>query len=621
MTGYYTHHKAFALDHSRPVDLVFRATDEELVMASADLIDDPTTTYSKITCIGAGVSGICLGAQLQRFYGEKSIAFFDKQHSVAGTWTANRYPGTACDVPCALYSYSFEQRSTWSRVFPRRAEIESYLQEVASKYDLLSKMQFGVQVTKCIWLEDAQKWKVEGTQTTPEGVKRQINHESQILYLASGLLRTPKSLDVPGSSLDTFNGPIFHSARWDHSVSLKDKSVLVIGNGCSATQIVPTILPEVKSLTQIFRSQQWIFPPADAPHSAFQTWIFKYIPFALRCYRLLCFLGSEQMWGLSQGTAAGQKLRDSAQVIATKYLRSTAPEKYHDIMIPTYPVGCKRIVLDNAGYLKSLHSEKVQLLKTSITSVLPDGVMLSNGTTIKTDVIVLANGFETNKPNDAPVNVIGRNGESLTQHWHQAGGPEAYNTTSLSGFPNFFMLLGPNSATGHTSAIIAVENTVNYSLRCLAPVLGGRKKVIEVKPEAETAYTKQLQRDLGKTVWAMGCQSWYVRQDAQGKFEWNGMSYPYSQYHFWWRSFRVRWKDYLVDVSLCSFLFCYVLSTPLPRVPARRDLDRNQTLTALCDLGSRREQFHKYTDGDGSDGCSGGCSHSFGSFSTIETSN
>lgn len=226
-------------------------------------------------------------------------------------------------------------------------------------------------------------------------------------------------------------------------------------------------------------------------------------------------------------------------------MRSTAPAKYHDMLIPDFEIGCTRRILDS-GYLRSLHSENLKLTNESMLEIVPEGVRTKSGV-IQADVIVLANGCTTNKFLQN-MEIIGKAG-SLTKHWDEFGGAEAYNCSALSGFPNFFILLGPNAATGHTSVIMAAENSVNYALRIIQPVLSKKAGVVELTRQAEQTYVDRIQADLSKTVWNSGCQSWYVRPTEKGGKSWNAMSYPYSQAHYWYRSVFATWSDWTIQAE------------------------------------------------------------------------
>ncbi|KAK2812641.1 hypothetical protein FQN50_001287 [Emmonsiellopsis sp. PD_5] len=456
-------------------------------------------SYSRFACIGTGLSAIALGATLKRWYGIEDIRFFDRHATSGGTWYINSYPGCACDVPSALYSFSFALNPKWTRLMPSNKEIKEYHDQVLDDYSLESRMTFSTEVTRCIWREDASRWLIY-LHDLKTG--RRYTHECQILFSASGQLVKPRPCDIPGA--ETFNGDIFHSARWNHSVDLEGKNVVVLGNGCTATQIVPAIVGKVKSLTQVVRTQHWVFPAINFEYTPVMHWIFQNIPFAMRLHRLLIFSVAESDFRLFPMSKSAARLRAKRRVKVEKYMRDTAPAKYHDILIPDFDVGCKRRIFDS-GYLKSLHSDKIHLTDAKIQGIVPEGLKTDKGV-IPADVIALATGFHTNE--FLPyMEIIGRDGVSVSEHWSQFGGPSAYNCSVMNGFPNFFILLGPNSATGHTSALMAAENTVNYALRVLKPLLDGEAEAMEVKKSAERDYVYWMQDALRKRVWNAGCIS------------------------------------------------------------------------------------------------------------------
>lgn len=271
-------------------------------------------------------------------------------------------------------------------------------------------------------------------------------------------------------------------------------------------------------------------------------YLFK-LPGLMMLFRFVVFLLAENELRGFPLTSAAASFRKRRRAQAEHYMKTAAPAKYHDMLIPDFEIGCKRRIFDS-GYLKSLHSQKLELTNETILEIVPEGVRTKDRV-ISADVIVLANGYATNKFLQN-MDVVGKQG-SLTQHWDEFGGAEAYNCSALSGFPNFFILLGPNAATGHTSAIMATENSVNYALRIIQPLLGSKTGVAELKRQAEEDYVYQIQSDLSKTVWNSGCQSWYVRPTNKGGKAWNAMSYPYSQAHYWYRSMFVAWHDWTIE--------------------------------------------------------------------------
>ncbi|KAL9483335.1 hypothetical protein ACSS6W_002124 [Trichoderma asperelloides] len=474
---------------------------------------DQEPSYSQFACIGTGFSAIALGATLKRWYGITDICFFERHKQLGGTWFVNKYPD----------------------------ELWAYLNRVATKYSLPRKMSFGVNVERCEWIEERSRWQLHIRHLVTDSVYK---HESQFLFCASGQLVTPRDLGVPG--VESFKGPIFHASRWRHDIDLTDKNVVVFGNGCTAAQIVPSIAGKTKHLTQIIRSKHWILPPIDQPFPPWFKFFLTWFPGAMLAFRFIIFLAAENELRGFPMTKAGARFRQSRRRMAEAYMRKTAPTKYHDLLVPDFEIGCKRRIFDS-GYLESLHANNLTLTNDEAVEILPNGVRTNKDKIIPADVVVLANGYVTNRFL-GNIEVVGRQGETIKDHWDRFGGAEAYNCSALSGFPNFFVLLGPNAATGHTSAIMAAENSVNFALRILKPVLDGKSSVVDLKVEAEQRYVDRIQADLQKTVWFSGCKSWYVRDGEDGK-KWNAMSYPWSQGHFWYRSVFPTWSDWSFNVG------------------------------------------------------------------------
>ncbi|KAK4154104.1 hypothetical protein C8A00DRAFT_14750 [Chaetomidium leptoderma] len=510
-----------------------------------------TTSYTTFACIGTGFSGICLGAALARWHGSSessspqgpSLRLFSRDADLGGTWTVNQYPGAACDVPSALYSFSFASNPDWSRVLPPAGELKAYLGGVAEKYGVREKMVFGVEVFRAVWIEEnGGRWRLWVRELKVGG--EVFVHECRFLFSGAGHLTTVRELDVPG--VERFRGEVFHSARWRADVDLSGKRVVVFGNGCTAAQIVPAIVGKTKHLTQVVRSKHWVYPPVDRRMPEWARALLRRVPGLSTAQRFAVYCMAEVDWKGFKMTKSGAKFRERRRRQVEEYMRRTAPEKYHDLLIPDFEVGCKRRIFDS-GYLESLHADNLTLTDERPVEMLPNGVRMESGEVIEAEVIILANGFTTNQYLGG-VELIGRGGETLEKHWESFGGPEAYNCTALSGFPNMFFLLGPNTNTGHTSTVMAIENSVNYSLRVLQPVLEGRASVASLKRSAEEAYANRMQGALKHRVWISGCNNWYIR--GPGGKVWNAMTYPWSQAQMWKESLFPVWRDWEFTVGL-----------------------------------------------------------------------
>ncbi|EWC48760.1 hypothetical protein DRE_00065 [Drechslerella stenobrocha 248] len=517
--------------------------------------------YSTALIVGAGESGMCMAIQLKK-HGITDFAIYERHSAVGGTWYANTYPGVACDIPALAYSYSFATNPDWSSFYPQGPELYAYFSKVCDDHNLRPHITFNTEVESAVWDEDRKLWVVRLRKRAIADWELNSNHsfakdlkysgqvgdtwthECKVLFTAVGLLTTP--MDVKINGMENFNGPIFHSALWNHSVDLEEKDVVLIGNGCTACQVVPVIEPKVKSLTQITRSPHWMLPrpqfPGVAPES-YEKWaptVFRCIPGSLTVARYLMFLTLESKWLTFRKTEAGEKQRKAYERQSIKNVKTNAPEKYWDLLTPNYPIGFKRRIFDDT-YLKSLHSDKVLLTRDEVTGLSEHTVHTASGKEYKADVLVLATGYKTNDW-ITPMDIVGRGGEHLSDHWRKMGGPAAYNCSVVSGFPNLFMVVGPNSATGHTSVILATENMVRYALSVAGPVLKGDASEVEIKKEAEVEYSKWTQETMKKTVFSNDdFQSWYKRADG-----WNSSTYPRSQLHFIYRSHFPVWKDWII---------------------------------------------------------------------------
>jgi cation diffusion facilitator CzcD-associated flavoprotein CzcO len=387
----------------------------------------------------------------------------------------------------------------------------------------------------------AQKIKTQG----PESVYIvQETVRAKVVVSAVGGLVEPKVWPdtIPGQ--DKFQGPIFHSARWRYDVDLKDKDVIVVGTGCSAAQFVPRLTKEygAKSVTQLMRSPPWIVPRQQPPFGEknWEKWaplLNTYVPGFNKAIRSLVAVGAEYDWRLFGSTEHSQKERKKLEDELVAYMKKTVPKKYHEILTPDYGVGCKRRIFD-ATWLIGLNDPLIELTTLPLTSVGEKTVTLGPGrtypdpkittssaptheVTVPADVIILANGFQTTKWLH-PLDITGRDGRKLHDVFDSRGGPSMYMGMALDGFPNFFTIFGPNTATGHSSVILASENMVNMSLKFVKPILDGDVTRTEIKKEAELEWDKDTQEALKKRVWHTGgCRSWY--ETAEG---WNSTVYP-----------------------------------------------------------------------------------------------
>ncbi|KAI9819853.1 MAG: hypothetical protein M1827_006422 [Pycnora praestabilis] len=550
--------------------------------------DANSYTYYPVIVVGAGETGIAMGCRLKEVLGFDQFRIFDRQEGIGGTWWINRYPGVACDVPAIFYSFSFSPNHKWTTFHPPGPEIVKYLQGVCEKYQITDKIQVNTDVSQARWLEDEELWEVTLTHMVPGAgdlssadreqkikehgvasvhVKQEIVR-AKILASAVGGLVEPRGWpeNIPGR--DTFEGDMFHSARWDYNVDLNGKDVVVVGTGCSAAQFVPKLTQKpfnAKSVTQLMRSPPWVVPRATPPFGK-QKWekyspkVLSTVPGLASTLRALLFLGAEYDWRLFGGEEYHEKERKKLEKKLLEHMKKNVPERYHEILTPDYGVGCKRRIFD-ATWFPGLNDPKINLTTLPLTSVQPRGVTLGPGRSypnpkneestvpkhevqIDADAIILANGFDTTQWLH-PLKVIGKGGVDLHQVWEERGGPQAYLGTAMDGFPNFFILFGPNTVTGHTSVILASENMVNYSLKLIRQILRGDVRTFDIKKEAEMSWTKDIQARLKKTVWFQGgCQSWYNSPSG-----WNSTVYPRSQFDFIFKCMFPKWSDWNIEYT------------------------------------------------------------------------
>lgn len=449
--------------------------------------------------IGAGFSGICMGIQLRKA-GFEDFVMLERDAQAGGTWFANSYPGAACDIQSHLYSFSFEPNPNWSRMFSPQPEIWAYMQHCVAKYDLQKHLRCNTTVNGARYLEESAQWEV----TTASGEQFRCKQ----LIACMGGLSQPALPQIQG--LQDFKGVMFHSAQWNHEVNLADKTVAIIGTGASAIQIVPAIANKVKQLLLFQRTPPWIMPKPDRPVSNFEKKMFALLPFTQKLMRLKLYLQNEMFAGAFVSHPAVLKY---GQRLSLSYLqRKVKDEKLREALTPNYTMGCKRILFTN-NYYPALQRENVSLISKAVSKLLPHAIQTADGSVHAADVIVFATGFQASE-DILKFDVVGKNNRSLVAEWKN--GPEAYRGTTVSGFPNLFFVIGPNTGLGHNSLILMIEAQVNYIIGALKKMKRNHWKTLEVKAEKQQHYNIRIQADLAKSVWQTGgCKSWY--QNSQGK--------------------------------------------------------------------------------------------------------
>ncbi|KAI9040288.1 uncharacterized protein KD926_008378 [Aspergillus affinis] len=495
----------------------------------------------EVIIIGGGISGLGMAVQLKRLLGHNNFTLYEKSDNVGGTWWHNRYPACACDIPSHFYSYSFALKHDWTTMYPGRDELHAYFFSVAERFNILPHCRFNAMCIDMTWDNYRSLWVVTFQDTNSgETFKR----EAPVVVSAIGTLDRPAIPSIEGAN--TFQGETFHSAEWVDNFKPNGKRITVVGNGASATQFVPELVKSVGprgKVTQHVRSSHWWTKRGNPTYSeAFQLTL-KYVPLAARLYRVILAWQLESTFFSfymdSNGAAMRQKIREATY----SYIEEEAPARYREILKPDYEPGCKRRV-NTATYLRCLHSPQMLLTKDAIVKIGPNYVETRGGERIPADAIIYATGFQTQKWL-FPIRIRGIGGKDLHDAWDASGGAEAYKGTVVSDFPNFFILYGPNAATGQHSVIFHSECQINYSCRLLRPVLKGNTDSIMVKPEAQRRDLSWVHGKLQHLVFNSGCQSWWM--DSVTKK--NTFIYPDPMYKYWLRTIFPNWSDFTLRKS------------------------------------------------------------------------
>ena len=463
-----------------------------------------------------------MGIQLKQA-GLNDFLILERDTDIGGTWRDNDYPGCACDVPSHLYSFSFEGNPDWSRTFPSQPEIKAYLEKCAAKHGLLAHLHFNSDVVEARYVDDKREWQVK--------INSGEVFRARALVSGMGALSRPGFADIPG--MQQFQGESFHSARWNHDCDLAGKNVAVIGTGASAVQFVPQIIDRVESLTLYQRTPPWVVPKKDKPIKGWLKWCFKHIPATRLLVRNFIYWSLE-MRGM--GFTIDPRLMAPARNIAVRHIRkSIDDEELRQRVTPNYAIGCKRILISN-DYYPALQNEKLELVTGAVDRIAANGVIDASGREIATDVIIFATGFNATDPL-TPMRIFGRGGRELADDWHD--GPEAYLGINVAGYPNFFMLMGPNTGLGHNSMVFMIEAQIRYTLSMLKEVLEKDEVALDIDAEQQRKFNLAIQNDLQRTVWTSGCRSWYQTADGRHPVLWPGPTFTY-----WAKTLRPKLERY-----------------------------------------------------------------------------
>ncbi|SDI82978.1 cyclohexanone monooxygenase [Frankineae bacterium MT45] len=481
--------------------------------AHSQLAADPATTprHVRVLIVGSGFAGLGTAIRLTQ-RGDRDYLVIERGSEVGGTWRDNTYPGAACDVPSHLYSFSFELNPNWSRSFSPQPEIQQYLRATAKKYRVLNNMLFNTEVNSSNWDSETNTWIVETSNGT---------FTADVLVSASGALCEPSLPDIKG--IETFTGDFFHSARWNHDISLEGKRVAVIGTGASAIQIVPEVAKVAGRLDVYQRTAPWIMPRSDRPYSSVERQMFKRLPITQRIARSSIYWAREL---IVLGMAKNPKLLNVPQRIAERHIaRQVKNADLRKKVTPTWQIGCKRILISNTWY-PALQRENVELITDGIAEVRPNAIVSRDGTVREVDAIILATGFHVTDPPIADA-VKGPDGTTLGEVWRTSG-QQAYKGTAVAGFPNLFFLVGPNTGLGHSSMVYMIESQINYLLSALDTMRKHDLATVEVRKDKQDAFNKSVQKKMSKSVWTTGgCASWYLDAHGNNTTLWSSFTFSF----------------------------------------------------------------------------------------------
>jgi cation diffusion facilitator CzcD-associated flavoprotein CzcO len=455
-----------------------------------------------IAIIGSGFSGLGMAIRLKQ-EGIEDFTVLERADDVGGTWHYNTYPGCACDVPSHLYSFSFAPNPGWSETYSRQNEIRAYLKRCADDFGIRPHVRLDCEVTGAAWDEDLAGWRLE----TSDG-----SLTARVVVAGPGPLAEPKLPDVPG--IESFEGRAFHSARWDHDYDLTGKRVAAIGTGASAIQFVPEIQKQVARLHVVQRTAPWIMPHPNRPISRREKRLYERFPLLQKLVRGGAYAGRELF---VLGFVKNPKLMKVAEKIARTHMaRQISDPELLEKVTPDYTIGCKRILPSNRWY-RALGEPNVELLTGGVAEIRPHSVVTGDGEEREVDALIFGTGFQVT---EMPVGklVRGAGGRTLDEFW--SGSPKALYGAAMSGFPNFFVLCGPNTGLGHSSMVYMIESQVAYVMDALRHMKSHGADSVEAREDAMARFNDDLDERMERTVWSTGCASWYLDETGRNATLW-----------------------------------------------------------------------------------------------------
>jgi cation diffusion facilitator CzcD-associated flavoprotein CzcO len=467
-----------------------------------------------IVIVGSGFSGLGMAMQLRR-RGRDDFVILEKCHDVGGTWRDNTYPGCGCDVPTAIYSYSFEQNPYWSQMWSSQEEIQAYLQRLTDKYDLRRKTVFGAEIVAAQWDETASRWRgrlADGR-----------TFSAQFLVISAAPMHIPRIPELNG--IESFTGPAFHSARWDHSVDLTGKKVAVIGTGASAIQFVPIIAEQVGQLQLYQRTPPWVLSRRNPTIPKFFQRLLAKVPLARNIFRLVAYCVAES---LALGLHGYGNLHLPLEWAGKANIRRAIKDPALAAKVtPNYQIGCKRLLFSRT-YYPALARPNAEVITERITEVRPGSIVTADGTERTVDVIIYATGFNLG---DALriLDFRGAGGESMAERWNIAG-PQAHVGVTAAWAPNAFFLMGANTGITHNSIVFMIEQQIKFALAAMDSTQRCAATSVRVRQDVQDGYNEKIQRRLAKRVWSTaGCTNWFVDEKGVNRVLWPGFTWQYRR--------------------------------------------------------------------------------------------
>lgn len=484
----------------------------------------PQQTFTSVI-IGSGFSGIAMAIKLKE-KGIQNFIILEKASDVGGTWRENTYPGAECDIPSALYSFSFEPYPHWEYKWSMQPQILEYIHYVVDKYKLRAHIRFNQELKSASWDEEKSHWIIQSQSGD--------SFSSQTFISAIGQLHHPSMPKIDG--VGSFQGESWHSAKWNHNISLEHKTVGVIGNAASAVQFIPEIAKVAKHVTVFQRSANWMLPKQDRAYKNWEKKLVAIFPVLLKMYRLRLWLLGGGLFTLMK--TGNDFLRKVYQKKTIAFIKDYVDDpKMVESLTPDYPLGAKRILFSDT-YYPALARENVTLVPGGIQNINTEGVTSSDNTKHIVDILIYATGFKTN-PFLLGIDIIGKHKLALSKHWKD--GPKNYLGMTIDGFPNFFMMYGPNTNLGHNSIILMSEAQANYIAQCVKSIHDEKWKSLEIKENIINTHHKKTQERLENMIWASIEDSWYKSESGNIPNNYPGRTMEYQQ-----QTKRVNFDEYIL---------------------------------------------------------------------------